>query len=179
MVLQKQIHPYCTEHLVEELREMVDNWLIRADTVGCCLLMNSMTYWQLRRQICHTQYYPEFVYYKNGKIFGLTIKIDNTLPPYRFMIREGDKMNDHILDSFRYMCNSDNLRLPKHWIINKGATILFWSDGTKTIVKRAEEDAHDIAKSFLWAYFQKHSGLTRTKANKYLTKIVEDNLEVV
>lgn len=78
--------------------------------------------------------------------------------------------------TFRYNTNSND-KLPERYIINKDATILFWSDGSKTVVKRAKEDAHDIAKSFLWAYFQKHCGMSKTKANKYLAKIVEENVE--
>lgn len=63
--------------------------------------------------------------------------------------------------------------LPERYIINKDATILFWEDGTKTIVKKSEDDKEDIVKSFLWAYFQKQSGLSKTQANKYLKKISE------
>ncbi len=69
--------------------------------------------------------------------------------------------------------------LPSRYIINKNATILFWEDGSKTVVKRAEEDVHDIAKSFLWAYFQKYCGMSKTQANKYLAHIVEENIEEV
>ena len=65
--------------------------------------------------------------------------------------------------------------LPKKYIINDGATILFWEDGTKTIVKRAEDDSFDPVKGFLWAYFQKNSGLSKTKANEYLRKIDQEN----
>lgn len=58
-----------------------------------------------------------------------------------------------------------------HYIINDGATILFWSDGTKTIVKRTQEDKFDKRVAFLTAYFQKNSGLSRTKANKFLANL--------
>lgn len=65
-------------------------------------------------------------------------------------------------------------KLPVKYIINNGATILFWEDGTKTIVKRAKGDSDDVVKSFLWAYFEKTSRMSKTKANKYLKKIVDD-----
>lgn len=58
-----------------------------------------------------------------------------------------------------------------HYIINDGATILFWDDGTKTIVKRTKEDKFDKRVAFLTAYFQKTSGLSRTKANKFLANL--------
>lgn len=63
--------------------------------------------------------------------------------------------------------------LPKRYITNENATILFWKDGTKTIVKRAKEDKHDKVLGFLTAYFQKHCGLPKWKANKYLKELKE------
>jgi len=68
---------------------------------------------------------------------------------------------------------AEDYGLPDHYIINDGATILFWKDGTKTIVKRAKDEKFDKRLGFLTAYFQKHCGLSKTKANKFL-----DNLEV-
>lgn len=65
------------------------------------------------------------------------------------------------------------ISLPKRYIINKGATILFWDENEKTIVKRSKDDKFNKRLGFLTAYFQYHSGLSKTQANKYL-----DNLEV-
>lgn len=65
--------------------------------------------------------------------------------------------------------------LPRRYIINDGATILFWSDGTKTIVKRSKEDEYNKILGFLWAYFQKTSGLSKSKANEYLKKLEDYN----
>ena len=61
------------------------------------------------------------------------------------------------------------------YIINKGATILFWDEDEeeKTIVKRSKDDKFNKRLGFLTAYFQYHSGLSKTQANKYL-----DSLEV-
>ena len=39
------------------------------------------------------------------------------------------------------------------YIINKGATIIFWSDGSKTISKRDKKDKFDKELGFLFAYF--------------------------
>ena len=66
-------------------------------------------------------------------------------------------------------------KLPKRYIINKGATILFWDEDEeeKTIVKRSKDDKFNKRLGFLTAYFQYHSGLSKTKANKFL-----DSLEV-
>lgn len=66
-------------------------------------------------------------------------------------------------------------RLPERYIINTNATIIFWKDGDKTIVKRTKDDDFNARLGFLTAYFQKHSGMSRTQANKYLSNLkVED-----
>ena len=72
--------------------------------------------------------------------------------------------------------------LPKKYIINKNAIILFWKDGTKTIIKRNKEDKHDKKLGFLIAFFQKYSGLSKNQANKYLDNLIdkeEQNNEVI
>lgn len=68
-------------------------------------------------------------------------------------------------------------KLPKRYIINKGATILFWdeNENEKTIVKKSKDDKFDKRLGFLTAYFQYHSGLSKTQANKYLADLeIED-----
>jgi len=62
-------------------------------------------------------------------------------------------------------------KIPERYIVNKGAVILFWEDGTKTIVKRSRFDKHDPIKGFLWAYFEKNSGMTKTQVKKYLMEV--------
>jgi len=84
-----------------------------------------------------------------------------------------------ILDS-SYL--QDKTNLPNKYIINNGATILFWNDGSKTIVKRSKSDAYNKRLGFLTAYFQKTSGLSKNKANKYLKELVDqddENIEIV
>ena len=69
-----------------------------------------------------------------------------------------------------------NTKLPKRYILNENAAILFWDDlgNNKTIVKRTKKDKPDARIAFLTAYFQKHSGLSKNKANRYL-----DNLKFI
>lgn len=69
---------------------------------------------------------------------------------------------------------ANRTNLPKRYIINKGATILFWEDGTKTIVRKCKEDKYDKRIGFLTAFFQKYSGLTKNKANKFLSELREE-----
>ena len=62
--------------------------------------------------------------------------------------------------------------LPDRYIINKDAAILFYGNN-KVIVKRNKSDRIDPIKAFLWAYFLHNSGMSRTKANKYLKKVYD------
>ena len=80
---------------------------------------------------------------------------------------------EEMTDWFEKSLTESTFALPKNYIINDGATILFWKDGTKTIVKRSKDEKFDKRLGFLTAYFQKHCGMSKTKANKFL-----DNLEV-
>lgn len=61
----------------------------------------------------------------------------------------------------------------KKYIINKKATIIYFEDGSKTVVKRKDGDEFNEKLAFLTAYFQHCSGMSKTKANKFL-----QNLEV-
>lgn len=82
--------------------------------------------------------------------------------------------------ALEFVSNKTEVEDLDHYIINDGATILFWIDGTKTIVKRTQEDKFDKRLAFLTAYFQKNSGLSRTKANKFLANLkVEEPKEKI
>ena len=67
------------------------------------------------------------------------------------------------------------LNLPDRVFYNekKGATTLLYGDNA-TVVKTTKGDKYDREKGFLLAFFQKHSGLTKTQANKYLKDIIKD-----
>jgi len=64
-----------------------------------------------------------------------------------------------------------DLNLPERYIINKDATILFWENGEKTVVKRCEEDEFNPRLAFLTAFFQHYCGMSKNKANKYLASL--------
>ena len=63
------------------------------------------------------------------------------------------------------------------YIINSGATIIFWTDGTKTISKRHEEDTFDKELGFLLAYYYKKCGLSNNARKKVLDCINYENLK--
>lgn len=78
------------------------------------------------------------------------------------------------LSGLAFTIKIDETNLPKRYIINKDATILFWNDGTKTVVKRSKNDTYDKRLGFLIAYFQKNCGMSKNKANKYLDNLEEE-----
>jgi len=68
---------------------------------------------------------------------------------------------------------------PKRVVFSNPATIVFWNDGTKTVVKAMSIDTFDPERGYLQAYFEKTSGMSRTKGNKYLSSLrkqYEDSL---
>lgn len=69
-------------------------------------------------------------------------------------------------------------KIPERYIVNKNASILFWKNGEKTIVKKCEDDDFNARLGFLTAFFQRHCGMSKNKANKYLANI-EENIEEV
>ena len=47
-----------------------------------------------------------------------------------------------------------HVQLPERYIINNSACILFWKDGTKTVVKRCADDEFNPRLAFLTAFWQ-------------------------
>ena len=50
------------------------------------------------------------------------------------------------------------VELPKRYIINNSACILFWKNGEKTVVKRCADDEFNPRLAFLTAFFQHYCG---------------------
>ena len=63
------------------------------------------------------------------------------------------------------------VELPTRYIINQDATILFFPDGSKVVVKRCKDDDFNPRLAFLTAFFQKYCGMSKNKANKYLANL--------
>lgn len=57
------------------------------------------------------------------------------------------------------------------YIINDGATIIFWDDDTKTISKRHKEDKFDKELGFLFAYFYKKWGDNKSAKKRIIDSI--------
>jgi hypothetical protein len=61
----------------------------------------------------------------------------------------------------------------KKVIFNDAATVVIWNDDTKTIVKCSEDDydKFDQDKGYLMAYFQKHTGMSKTQCAKFMKSL--------
>ena len=59
----------------------------------------------------------------------------------------------------------------KKYIINNGATIIFWDDDTKTVSKRHKDDAFDKELGFLFAYYYKQCGLSNASRKRVINSI--------
>lgn len=88
-----------------------------------------------------------------------------------------NRIYEEMADWFEKSLTESAFALPKNYIINDGATILFWKDGTKTVVKRSKNEKFDKRLGFLTAYFQKHCGMSKTKANKFLDNLVVEDVK--
>lgn len=101
------------------------------------------------------------------------VEIEQT--PYGINLKATtDLLDNEILEIFRKMDlnkEKSQVDMPERYIINKGATILFWKNGEKTIVKRCEEDEFNPRLAFLTAFFQRYSGMSKNKANKFLANL--------
>ena len=69
------------------------------------------------------------------------------------------------------------VKLPKHYIINENATILFWDNGEKTIVKKCAEDEFNPRLAYLTAFFQHYVDISKNKANKYLASLQVEEIK--
>lgn len=63
---------------------------------------------------------------------------------------------------------------PDRVIFDGPATITFWPDGTKTVVKCADGDHYDKRIAILWCFMKKMFG-NNTQVNKMLDNLIEDD----
>lgn len=86
----------------------------------------------------------------------------------------------NILCESPHMLSTNNILqqsiTPKKIIFNNPATIVIWSDGSKTVSKCNEEDKYDKVKGFLVCYYKKHEQLSNSKFSKLYDKILENDV---
>jgi len=61
-----------------------------------------------------------------------------------------------------------------HVTFNNPATIVHFSDGTKIVVKTTKNDKYNPTTGFLYAYFEKMSGMSKTQCSKFFDKLESD-----
>lgn len=85
------------------------------------------------------------------------------------------QFGESVLSAF---LDAANLPKPKKVIFHGPATIVMWQDGTKTVVKKTENDTDDREKAVMFAILKKVCG-SRGNMNRYLKlfKEVESNEE--
>lgn len=181
--MRHALEKICDPHIsiLNNISILRENWLRRRDIDNAKLYIHPITYDRLMFELA-TKPQPwvyEAMRYEET-ILGIPIKQDPRVSPYHLLIKEEDKMEidrDSITINIGGRQSGLTFRsynkLPKKYILNQDACILFWHDDSKTVVRKADDDIQDPVKGFLWAYFLKHSGLSRTKANKYLREIDE------
>lgn len=86
----------------------------------------------------------------------------------------------HIVNDSLVVEEIDMLHLIDHVILNAPATIVFWKDGSKTVVKCKEDDIYDPEKGIAMAFTKKVLGNNYNYINKFNTvlrkaKTVEDD----
>lgn len=70
--------------------------------------------------------------------------------------------------------NTDNPFGIDHVIFNGPATIVFWLDGSKTVVKCADDEIYNERTAIMWAIMKKVYG-NSSRVNKALDNIINDS----
>lgn len=147
------------------------------------LYMNELTYEYYLKETNYNKFITKKFKMPNdfgyGTIYGIPIMIDDSIMPDVLILREEEEQMAPNITGLRLNYTYNLNVLPIRYIVNKNAVILFWADGTKTVVKRSKDDEEDAVKGFLWAYFEKNSGMSKTKTNKYLRKVEEALIEKI
>lgn len=94
--------------------------------------------------------------------------------PLMRRIRGGLQMREFgefVLSTF---LDASNLPKPKKVIFHDPATIVFWEDGTKTVVKRSEGEPDDKEKAIMYCVFKKVIG-NKSKMDKYIKTFMKED----
>ena len=67
---------------------------------------------------------------------------------------------------------------PKEVIFNNPATVVFWSDGSKTVVKCGEGDLFNRMTGFLIAYYQKTTESSKSEFSKLYDKLNTEEVKI-
>lgn len=109
------------------------------------------------------------------KFIGTSTRYPNTIfPKVRLSPITSNSLNYMIRDEEVTKLTMLEWKLtPKKVIFNGPATVVMWQDGTKTVVKKTEDDTDDREKAVMFAILKKACG-SRAKMNRYLKLFKED-----
>lgn len=77
-----------------------------------------------------------------------------------------------------FACTSEEIKPPEidHIIWNDPVTVVFWEDGTKTVVKNMKGNVFSKEDAIVNAMVKKLFG-SRTKLKKYMSKFIKEDIE--
>ena len=109
-------------------------------------------------------------------------KVNETNKVDRIKVINQVEMISHKVNDSLIVEEIDMLHLIDHVILNAPATIVFWKDGTKTVVKCKENDTYDPEKGIAVAFAKKVLGNNYNYINKFNTilkkaKVVENETD--
>lgn len=107
------------------------------------------------------------IYFKNGRTVTDEIK--------KCIYLNIPKLNDEGVDHIWISKSNPNI-MPKKIIFNGPATIVMWTDGTKTVVKQSNLDNYDYEKGFAMCVVKKVFGDKYAYIRKMVDKSYEDIL---
>lgn len=116
--------------------------------------------------------YPDAFYDKDlTKIRIEAIDVDGIHADYHSIAQE-----------FKYALNArfgsnPAMIMPTKIIFNGPATIVFWNDGDKTVVKQSENDIYDYEKGFAMCVVKKVFGTNYSKIRKMCDKAYDANIQ--
>ena len=106
------------------------------------------------------------------EFFGAKLKVNEVDIQQRFLEPGRVLINAEFVKScnINLLCGSLDI---DHVIFNGPATIVFWNDGTKTVVKCADGEHYDKRVAIMWCIIKKNFGSV-SSINKNLDKLIDD-----
>ena len=118
------------------------------------------------------KYFPNGVTIRPDERYNIGIGIET---PIHYTQLSSNSLNYMIHDerAVRSAIGGEFKLTPRKVIFNGPATVVMWQDGTKTVVKKTEDDTDDREKAVMFAIIKKACG-SRAKMNRYLKLFKED-----
>lgn len=163
---EEQLRNYINKVIYDDIKDLNRNNYV--------LEVSPMLYEIMQRNLVHDIRYVE-------RYMGILVSINENLASNQIRIRY--ERNDNMGVSFGNigygktwaLYKEEEKKLPDKVLFNKkkNATTLVFNNEA-IVVKKSKDDKEDYEKAFLWAYFLYKSGMSKTKANKYIKEIMED-----